>query len=951
MNRNPLLITACIAVALMTHADAQFEELWRAGEDDNSQADFVQEQGINDPPGDPFLNDDDFYFKGIYDDPIGTLDEDEDWANFERAVTSGDPTVRLHFYLDAEQAHPLAQYRLSFDMIALGSAADGAGTHDLEYRFNDDVFESITDLSAELLVQSEGTASDFGAVEGENVITITRTGGTDSSWIQFDYVQMEIDTSQAGCEDPLCVFSSSAATINPGGAAMLTWVGSPDATFSVDQGVGSVDDETQFGAGSIEVTPNATTTYTITATLPDNTTATKTVTVAVRLITLFTSNTSAVPEGNSASLMWNVHPDATLSISPGVGDIDNGGGTGTVDVTPVAPSTTYTLTATLGEETATAEVTVLISSFVRLWQIGEDDESQGDFSQEMGVNPPPGNPVGLDDDYYLAGTYPDPIGIVEQDEPWTNFERAVTSGDSAIRVHFNLDDVQAHPEAVYRIGFDMFALGSAADGLGIHDLEYRMNDELLSENLQVEEPVYIERIVPSGDVNAVAGENVIEVTRVGGTDGSWIQFDFISFEVDTSAVGCSEAICNFASDRVVLSAGQSVTLSWVAHPSAELSLSPDTPITSENGQGNIVLMPENNTTYTLTSTLNGVTDTREISVRVRAVESYTSTVAEVRAGEAFFLDWRVDPAAQVSISGIGAVDEQTFDGVGQIEIAGITATTTYTITATRGADVETQTVTVAFNPFSDLWQIGNDDGSQAEFAQENGNQNDLPGDPATLDDDYYFAGTYEDELIGTVDQDEEWATFERALTSGDLFSRIHFNLTDEEAALANEFRLTVDLILLGSGGEESTHDLQVSFNDTVIGEQLGVISPLLWQPIFSAESAGAVPGENLITIERTGGSGGSWIQFDYVALEINAMGAGGPADLRFSDIALNKDNGNVVLTWTSRPDKTYLVESTEDFVQWEELTDGHQSEGEETTYTDVSGFPATSVRYYRVTEE
>ena len=815
--KNPsFLILAIASVTFCLPAYSQFEELWRVGEDDNSQADFVQESGVNDPPGDAFAPDDDFYFKGIYDDPIGTLDEDEDWGNFERAVTSGDTTVRLHFNLDSEQAHPLAIYRLSFDMFALGSAADGLGTHDLEYRFNDEVFESFTDLNSELLVQSEGKASDFGAVEGENVITVTRTGGTDGSWIQFDYVLMEVDTSQAGCEDALCLFTSSASTINPGDSVTFSWVGSPDATFSIDQGVGSVDDETEIGAGSIEVTPTATTTYTITATMPDSTTATQMVTVAVRLISSFTSNTSAVPEGNMVTLLWNVHPEATLAITPGIGAVENTDGTGSVQATPAAPSTTYTLTATLGAETATAEVKVLISSFVRLWQIGEDDGTQSDFSQEMGVNAPPGNPAALDDDYYFAGTYPAPIGVVEEDEPWTNFERAVTSGDTRVRVHFNLDDIQAHPEAVYRVGFDMIALGSAADGLGIHDLEYRMNDELLSENLQVEEPLYVESIVPSEDAKAKVGENVIEITRTGGTDGSWIQFDFISFEVDTSAVGCSEAICNFASDRVVISTGQSVTLSWVAHPNAELSLSPNVPIASDNGQGSVVLMPVSNTTYILTSTLNGNAETREIAVRVRAVETYTASTAEVRAGEAFFLDWSVDPAAQVSISGIGAVDDVTFDGVGQLEVQGITETTTYTITATRGVDVETQSITIGFNPFSDLWRIGDDNGNQSEFAQENGNQNEPPGDPAGLDDDYYFAGTYSDELIGVVEQDEEWVTFERALTSGDIFSRIHFNLTDEQAAPGNQFRLTMDLGQLGSAGEESTHDLQVSFNDTVL---------------------------------------------------------------------------------------------------------------------------------------
>ena len=33
-----------------------------------------------------------------------------------------------------------------------------------------------------------------------------------------------------------------------------------------------------------------------------------------------------------------------------------------------------------------------------------------------------------------------------------------------------------------------------------------------------------------------AGDNFIEVSRTGGTGGSWIQFDFVRLEVDTSKV-------------------------------------------------------------------------------------------------------------------------------------------------------------------------------------------------------------------------------------------------------------------------------------------------------------------------------------------------------------------------------------------------------------------------------
>ena len=939
-------IGIAVILSFPTTVCAQFEELWRLGEDDESQADFVQEGGVNDPPGDPFTADDDYYFPGEYPDPIGTVDEEEGWFNFERAVTSGDSNSRIHFTLDELQVHPLTKYRLSFDMYALGSGG-GTSIHDLEFSFNGEVIDSETDIDTAQLFQSEVLAGDVNAEEGENIVEVVRTGGSDASWIQFDYVLMEIDTSQAGCEEAICLFTSSADAIEPGGAVTLTWVGLPDASFSIDNGIGDVSAQTSLGLGSMEVSPDATTTYTITATLPDSTMMTLSTTVTVNLITSFASSTSAVKEGDAATLSWMVHPDATLDLQPGIGEVDNDFGEGMVDVTPTE-ATTYTLTATLGDEMQTAEVTVLVSNFVRVWQLGDDNDSQSEFSQEGGVNPEPGSPTVRDDDYYFAGTYPDPIGTLEEDEPWINFERAVTSGDATVRVHFNLNEVQAHPDAVYRIGFDMILLGSAAGIEDIHDLEYRMNGEVIQEVTDIIEPVYVEAIVGASEVSATTEENIIEVTRTGQSDSSWIQFDYIQFEADTTAVGCSETLCGFTADTTSISPGQTVTLNWVAHPNAEVSIDPDLEIVTENGQGTIEVMPANNTTYTITATLDGDTVTREIPVRVRVIESFGADAVEVSPGEGFLLDWVVDPAATVVLEGIGPVDDDTIDGIGLYDIGAIGQTTTYTLTATRGADVETAMVTVGFNPYTVLWELGLDDNSQADFVQETGGHG-PPGAPDAQDDDYYFAGSYEE--IGDVEEDEEWALFERALTTGNQFSRIHFNLTDEFADPDTEFRLTYDLYGLGGSGE-SIHDLEARFNDNAIGELAEIQAPVLFQPVFTAADVDAVAGENFIEIERVGGTETSaWIQFDQIKLEALAGGSGGGlSGLRFTEIILNED-GSVELTWASRDGKSYLVQSTEDFSSWEELTDGLESEGETTSYTDSSGFPESGVRYYQVLEE
>ena len=52
------------------------------------------------------------------------------------------------------------------------------------------------------------------------------------------------------------------------------------------------------------------------------------------------------------------------------------------------------------------------------WQLGADDSGLPPFSQESsGPNSSPGSASVKDDDYYFAGTYPAPVGVVGTDDP------------------------------------------------------------------------------------------------------------------------------------------------------------------------------------------------------------------------------------------------------------------------------------------------------------------------------------------------------------------------------------------------------------------------------------------------------------------------------------------------------------------------------------------------------
>ncbi|MBT7981750.1 MAG: hypothetical protein HN584_04215, partial [Akkermansiaceae bacterium] len=86
-----------------------------------------------------------------------------------------------------------------------------------------------------------------------------------------------------------------------------------------------------------------------------------------------------------------------------------------------------------------------------------------------------------------------------------------------------------------------------------------------------------------------------------------------------------------------------------------------------------------------------------------------------------------------------------------------------------------------------IFTLGIDDESQAEFSQESFNSNSAPGSPTLKDDDYYFSGNYDG--IGVLRSDEDIVNFERAVTNGDKNNRIHFHL-DSNDIINNEYTLT-----------------------------------------------------------------------------------------------------------------------------------------------------------------
>jgi len=157
---------------------------------------------------------------------------------------------------------------------------------------------------------------------------------------------------------PTGSLSANPTSILAGNSSTLSWTSANASSASIDNGVGNV----AVPSGSAAVSPNTTTTYTLTANGALGSTATSpaTVTVYARPTGSLSASPSSIFVGDSSTLSWTSANASSASINNGVGNVAVPSGS-----TSVSPNstTTYTLTANgaLGS-TATSPTTVTVYS-------------------------------------------------------------------------------------------------------------------------------------------------------------------------------------------------------------------------------------------------------------------------------------------------------------------------------------------------------------------------------------------------------------------------------------------------------------------------------------------------------------------------------------------------------------------------------------------------------------
>ena len=196
-SRRFFLLPILVWLADQTCASS-FSTVWQLGNDDASFLPFTQENfSANNPPGSASVKDDDYYLAGSYSAPIGTLASNEALANFEHAVTQGDPRNRVHFHLTASQAAPSSRLRLTIDLRGGGAWINGPipgfSTHHITVTFNGQPVAVRNNITWDTIIDVVVPASSVNAVAGANVLQVERTGGGNGGYIGFDYLKLEAD--------------------------------------------------------------------------------------------------------------------------------------------------------------------------------------------------------------------------------------------------------------------------------------------------------------------------------------------------------------------------------------------------------------------------------------------------------------------------------------------------------------------------------------------------------------------------------------------------------------------------------------------------------------------------------------------------------------------------------------------------------------------------------------
>ncbi|MDE0151624.1 MAG: hypothetical protein OXK80_03890 [Bdellovibrionales bacterium] len=471
-------------------------------------------------------------------------------------------------------------------------------------------------------------------------------------------------------------FTSSPRIITSGEENTLEWSIEGEPTeVSIDQGVGVVT------GTSVKVSPDKTTTYTITA-VSSGGSVSRRVTVRVKpKIISFTANSALVAPESEVTLSWEINGEPTeVSINQGVGDV-----TGLTKVS-VFPSTTtvYTIRAANqhGSTTQTVRVNVkdlpVVTSFTASNMVIRSGESV-----LLGWRVTGGETISLSKTVGSITTQENIIGTSKRVYPRETTTYTLTAENSSGSVTATI--------TIYFLSIASFTADPSVIAEGnSSELEWEITGE----------PTEVAINQGVGDVTGLTSTSVspdvtttYTLTATKSHEGrSRTVTDRVRVTVDDVPV-----IESFTASNAVITTGESTLLSWDVTGSSPLQVSLSKTVGSSTtsvlsslpGNSSSRQSPVVTTTYTLTAENEVGTATAEITVYFLNVTSFEASPSTITAGGTSELRWGIDgePTEITIDQNVGNVTGLTNNSVSP------QTTTTYTLTAVKTVGSQERTVT------------------------------------------------------------------------------------------------------------------------------------------------------------------------------------------------------------------------------------------------------------------
>ena len=404
-------------------------------------------------------------------------------------------------------------------------------------------------------------------------------------------------------------FSADEPRISAGGTSTLSWnvagggdIGAGELDITIEPSVGSVSAR----SGSVQVTPEGTTQYTLTA---SNETATETQTVTVvvgsgALIESFDAHPEAITPFQSSTLTWTLsgtdsaQSPLTVILDPGGIDVTDEDGSFTVEPND---DTTYTLTASNEFGTDAAQVTV---------RVGLPPFINGFSAEPSAINPGDGAElswevegegdvtVSLDQEIGdvtgTSSTFVEPADDTTYTLTATS-QYGSSSDQATVRVGEapTIDSFVADPEEIPAGGSSTLQWSVSGDGPFTYTIDQGVGE------------------VDGTSVSVEPGATTtytLEAQSAFGEDRETVTV--------TVTMGAAPTIHTFEASPKVVGAGDPVALTWTVSGSEPIELFLEPVERNVSGQTGTEVHPEVTTQYRLTATNELGSDVARVTVAI-----------------------------------------------------------------------------------------------------------------------------------------------------------------------------------------------------------------------------------------------------------------------------------------------------------------------------------------------